>query len=48
MFHVACPASFRLTCSFALLLLSLDSTIVVAEQLKAEVPVLQREAWWTE
>ena len=48
MFHVACPASFRLTCSFALLLLSLDSTIAAAEQLKAEVPAPQREAWWTE
>jgi len=48
MFHVACPASFRLACSFALLLLSLDPTIAAAEQLKAEVPAPQREAWWTE
>ncbi|HUM41314.1 MAG TPA: acetylglucosamine-6-sulfatase, partial [Nitrospira sp.] len=48
MFHVACPASFRLACSFALLLLSLDPTVAAAEQLKAEVPAPQRQAWWTE
>lgn len=38
----------RLACLLALLLLSLNSIVAAAQQLKAETPAPQRQAWWTE
>ncbi len=48
MFRLAYSARLRLAYSFALLLLALGPSLAAAQQLKAEMPAPQREAWWTE
>lgn len=48
MFRLAYSVRLRLAYSFALLLLALGPSLAAAQQLKAEMPAPQREAWWTE
>ncbi|MBA5869047.1 MAG: acetylglucosamine-6-sulfatase [Nitrospira sp. CR2.1] len=48
MSRTALATCSRLTCSLALLLLSLHSIAADAQSLKAETPAPQRQAWWTE
>lgn len=48
MSRTAHTAGSRLACLLALVLLSLNSIAAAAQQLKAETPAPQRQAWWTE